>query len=417
MTECEIQSVAFGGEGVAKVDGFVLFIPFTLPKERVEVKITEKKSRFARASLQKILNPSPHRTAAPCPYFTNCGGCQLQHASYLEQLDLKRQFVEDALTRIGKISFPIPPVIGSSSSFGYRRHITLQLEYMNDSWEMGFASQEGSFLPIKQCLLFDEPNGSIAAYIHKHLKNLPQNLPGRLKILKNEPGYVLAFSFPYSLEEETLSFFSSLANDPLFTAIAVQTPEQQYSWKEPSLSCSYGGLTFSYSPFSFIQNHAEQSEKIYLHVMNLIDSSKKILDLYCGIGITTLLLASLGKEVLGVEINPIAISHAKQNAIKNGRDPNIFICSSAEKSLGHISSFQPDAILINPPKTGVTPPVIKAIGNSLATKVLYISCHPPTLARDAKILEEKGFMLSHIQSFDMFPQTTHVETVAVFNRK
>lgn len=417
MTECEIQTVAFGGEGVAKVDGFVLFVPFTLPKERVQVKITEKKARFARASLEKVLEPNPHRIQPPCPYFTVCGGCQLQHADYLEQLNLKRRFVEDAFTRIGKLSFPIPPVIASSTSFGYRRHITLQLEYLENHWSLGFASQTGSFLPVNACLLFHELGDPILSHIEQALTKLPRNLPGRLKILKKEPGYVLAFSFPYSLEEATLSFFSSLAENSLFMGVIIQTPDKQYSWKKPSLECSYSNLSFSYSPFSFIQNHAEQSEKIYLHVVSLLSSSHKILDLYCGIGVTSLLLATLGKQVLGIEINPIAISYAKENANKNGCNPDIFLCESAEKALSYIASFEPDAILVNPPKTGVSPSVLKAIQSSLTNQIIYISCHPPTLARDAKILVDNGFALNHVQSFDMFPQTTHVETVAVFNRK
>jgi 23S rRNA (uracil1939-C5)-methyltransferase len=320
------------------------------------------------------------------------------------------------LQRIGKISYPIPPVLASETLFGYRRHISLQLEYKDDKWQIGFSSINGNFLPIKSCLLFHSLGDPVLTLLQEALKELPSSPAGRIKILKAPSGYVLAFSFPYSLEEDSLSFFSTLAKNSLFIGICLQTPSQELSWKNPDLFYTYKDLTFSYSPFSFIQNHEEQSARIYEHVVNLLEPSSKILDLYCGIGITTLLLSKRNKQVLGIEINPVAISHAKENAKRNGLNPEIFICASADNATEEIASFAPDAILVNPPKTGLSPLVQKSLAFPSIKKIVYISCHPPTLARDCLTLTSQGFSLSHVQSFDMFPQTTHVETVVVFSR-
>ena len=161
--QCVIDNVAFGGEGVARKDKLVIFTPFTLPGETVELDIYQKKSNFARAHLQKVLHPSPNRIPAPCPYFTTCGGCQLQHSSYPYQLELKKRFVEDSLMRIGKISFSIPPVTASTDPFSYRKHISLQIQCIENTWQLCFTSNTASFLPVQSCLLFHLPEDPILA--------------------------------------------------------------------------------------------------------------------------------------------------------------------------------------------------------------------------------------------------------------
>ena len=416
MTTCEIQTIAFGGDGVAKINGLAVFIPFTLPAEQVNIEITQKKSRFARGRLTTIITSSPHRISPPCPYFGSCGGCQLQHSDYPYQLEIKRKFVEDSLNRIGKLYCFIPPVVPSTTSFGYRRHISLQLEFTHGSWRFGFASYTGTFLPIQYCLLFDSEENTLLSNLEKTLSSLPPNLPGRLKILKSSSGYILAFSFSHILSPEELSIFTVLADLPSINGVIVQTADKEYSWKQTTLDCCYEEMTFSYSPFSFIQNHAEQSKNIYNYTLSLLQDAKKVLDLYCGIGISTLLLAKQNSQVLGIEINPIAIHHAQENAIRNGFSKDLFICASADTASSYLSSFSPEAVLVNPPKIGLSSSVIQSLITSSAKKIIYISCHPPTLARDCALFAAQGFTLSNLQSFDMFPQTTHVETVVQLSR-
>ncbi|MES2199062.1 MAG: class I SAM-dependent RNA methyltransferase [Chlamydiota bacterium] len=410
-----IDNVAFGGDGVARKDKLVIFTPFTLPGELVELELYQKKSNFARAHLQKVLQPSPHRIPAPCPYFTTCGGCQLQHSDYPYQLELKKRFVEDSLTRIGKISFSVPPVAPSTDPFSYRRHISLQVQCIKNTWQLCFTSTSSSFLPVQSCILFHLPEDPILANLQKIMAklDLPASCEGRVKIIKTEKGYVVAFTFTQNLSKKDISFLSSCQELDTVIALTIHMPQEKISKGDLSLTFACNGLTFAYSPFSFLQNHVEQSTRIYLLILDLLQGSKKILDLYCGIGVSTLLLAQTGKDVMGIEVNPKAIELAKENAKLNNLPHVPFFCSSVEDSAAkHIKAILPDAILVNPPKTGLDPIVKEALSHPCLKQVVYVSCHPPTLARDLAYLQTLGFTLQSIKSFDMFPQTTHVETVA-----
>lgn len=419
MTECLIDNVAFGGDGVARKDGLVIFTPFTLPGEVVELEIYKKKSNFANARLQKILQPSPHRTQPPCPYFGSCGGCSLQHSSYAHQLELKKKFVEDSLARIGKINFSIPPVVPSTDPFSYRRHISLQIEYTSNIWQLCFKDISNSPLPVNSCLLFHLPNDPILANLQKIIEKLDLNLSceGRAKILKVDTGYIIAFTFSHNLSKKSISLLSSCRSIPSILGVIIHMPQEQIKLGDFSLTFTCNELTFAYSPFSFLQNHAEQSSRIYLRLLSLLQDSTKILDLYCGIGVSTLLLAKTGKEVLGVEINPEAIFLAKENALLNNLPQVSFFCSSVDASTEKLmNTFLPDALLVNPPRTGLDPIVKQAFTHPCLKKIVYVSCHPPTLARDLAYLQQIGFSLQSVESFDMFPQTTHVETIACLTR-
>lgn len=414
MPSCKIESVAFGGDGVARSEGLVIFIPFTLPEETVTASIYQKKKNFARGSLKEITAKSPHRITPPCSYFSKCGGCQLQHASYPHQLELKKKFVEDSLTRIGKISFPVPAVAPSSDPFSYRRHISLKIQKPNGKWQLCFASIEGDPLAIYSCLLFHTPNDSILEELQKKISKLDPLAPffGRLKLIKIDDGYVAAFSFENSLSQKEEAAISSLYSDTSLKGLYIETPAKKSEVGHVNLSFTCNDLHFSYSPFSFVQNHKEQSEKIYELILSLLKDRKKVLDLYCGIGVSSLLLAKEDKEVIGIEINPYAIEMAKENANKNNLSTVQFFCSAAEDSSEElIKEFTPDSALVNPPRTGLDLAVRQSLCFPSIRQIVYVSCHPPTLARDLAFLQTEGFILETLQSFDMFPQTTHVETV------
>ncbi|MBS0628130.1 MAG: 23S rRNA (uracil(1939)-C(5))-methyltransferase RlmD [Verrucomicrobia bacterium] len=419
MTECLIDNVAFGGDGVARKDGLVIFAPFTLPGEVVELEIYKKKSNFANAHLQKVLKPSPHRIPAPCPYFGSCGGCALQHSSYPYQLELKKKFVEDSLSRIGKINFSIPSVVPSTDPFSYRRHISLQIEYTSNIWQLCFKDLSNRSLPINSCLLFHLPKDPILADLQKVVAKLDliPSCEGRAKILKVDNGYVIAFTFSHNLSKKNISLLSSCKTIPSVLGIILHMPQEQIKFGDFSLTFTCHGLTFAYSPFSFLQNHAEQSSRIYLRLLSLLQDSTKILDLYCGIGVSTLLLAKAGKQVTGIEINPEAIRVAKENALLNNLSSVSFFCSSVDSSTENLmNTCLPDALLVNPPRTGLDPIVKQAFTHPCLKKIVYVSCHPPTLARDLSYLQQIGFSLQSVESFDMFPQTTHVETIACLTR-
>ena len=422
MNRCSIHNVAFGGDGVGRIYGLAVFVPFTLPNELVEVEIIQKKKNFAKAKLQTIVEKSPDRVTPPCPYFGKCGGCQLQHASYPLQLQLKQKFISDSLTRIGNIHYPVPPVHPSSTPFGYRRHISLKLKLSGKSFKLGFATVEGSHLPIYSCLLL-EPEHSIIPFLQDVFSKVDPTLPlseSIIKIIKHSQGrYLIACSLLSPLpskEQENLK--NALSSNPSIAGWILKTPTQVLESGDIHPFFIHNDLTFTYSPFGFMQNHPEQSGHIYDWTLKSASSSKKVLDLYCGIGISSLLLAKSGKKVIGVELNPISIELAKQNAQQNHIEGSEFICDSAEGSTRKIlKSFTPDTLILNPPKAGIAPEILKEIKSSSIQTILYISCNPPTLARDLAHLINEGFIIEDLQAFDMFPQTTHVEVTAKLARK
>ncbi|MBM3198640.1 MAG: class I SAM-dependent RNA methyltransferase [Chlamydiae bacterium] len=415
MTRLLVDSVAFGGEGVGRQDRLVHFIPFTLPGEEVEIEIQQKKKQFIRARLLKVLKEHPQRVPPPCPYFFTCGGCQLQHASYAYQLEIKRSFLQDAFLRIGKIPLSIPPVIPSTRIFDYRQHITLQLLLVDDRWQLCFSSLDHQPLAIQTCLLFLELKDPFLANLQQALSSLSPILSfqGRLRILKGEQGYIGAFvpSLPFSPEEEH-SLYQSLS--PFFVDIFFYQSHQPL---QPRLTLSYQGLHIHYSPFAFLQNHQEQSSAIYNSLPDLFQGCHTLLDLYCGVGISSLILAQKGHLVVGVEINQDSLSCARDNAGHNGYSIEFHLASAEASTKDLLQKVNPDGILVNPPKEGLSPLVRESLLAPSVQTMVYISCHPATLARDCHFFTTQGWVIDYVQGYDMFPQTTHLETVVKLVRK
>ncbi len=419
MTRCQIDRIAFGGDGIGRIDQYVVFVPFTAPGDIVEVSYVKKKKSFAQAKLLKIVSPGPDRVPPPCPVYGTCGGCQLQHLSYAGQLESKRAFIQESLQRIGKISFPVPPVIPSPVQYGYRRHIRLRCLSSDTQWTLGFTPHAGAdLLPIRACPLFEEDSRGFLSTLQDLFAELLPNpsAEGSVKIFKTEnSSYLVSFEFAQHFPQGLQTLCSKLLSSPLCQGIACRTSTESFTLGNPELFFSSNGLRITASPFGFIQNHPDISEKIYEYILSYIESSNRILDLYCGIGITSLLCAKRGLQVLGIEMNEQAVACAQQNAILNYIENAEFRCSTIEACVREVlSSFLPDCILINPPRIGIEKQALIKI--ACARKLVYVSCYPPTLARDLQILLACGYSIQSVQGFDMFPQTTHVETVVFLEK-
>lgn len=324
---CQIATIAFGGDGVAHLPK-TLFIPFTAPGDHIEAEIIQEKPRFMRGEMVSLIEAGPQRTSPRCPYYGRCGGCQLQHLTYPAQLEAKKQFVIDALKRIGGHSVEVE-MVGAEQQWEYRRHITLH----TDGEKIGFYAKDNKTLvDIDQCPLYGAP-------------------------FKKRAGRQM---------------------------------------KETSLSCL--GMELEATPEAFVQAHPEMMEKLYRAILAIASPFPAVLDLYCGIGAITLLLARQGLHVHGVDTNQRAISLAHQNAKHNGLRAT-FSCMDAAKAL----PTQAPLVICNPPRTGLH------FYASFPDDILYISCMPSTLARD--IARLKGYTIASVQAFDLFPQTTHVETL------
>jgi len=402
-----VQTLAFGGEGILRHEGQVVFVPFTAIGDVVEVEVREIKKSFARAKLLRVLESSKERIAAPCQHFATCGGCQLQHLEYASQLKAKHEWVEQALKRIGGLDLKVQPVIGAQDQWGYRRVVKLRfgadlkLSYVN-------AESNGQ-VAIESCPIFSSNTqlwSDLNAFLHTLLEGA--HCSGQLTLYRADNENYVAFVKSEGSEkvEARVELPASVKG------CLIKSAGRTRSVGDVNLGFEQHGLTFSYTPLCFVQNHAEQSAKISAQVIELVVASgaKEVLDLYCGFGISAIALAKKGMNVTAIESNPESIRMAKLNAKKNSAHVE-WVCDDVTKVLKSALKKRPGAIIVNPPRTGLAPSVAKTLATSRVPQIVYVSCMPQTLARDLKVICEAGYKVAECQPYDMFPQTTHVETV------
>jgi 23S rRNA (uracil1939-C5)-methyltransferase len=418
----EVQDLAFGGFGVIRHEGLVIFVPFTAPGDRIVCRVTKCKKNFAEGEIVEILQKGTSRISPLCPHYGRCGGCQLQHLNYAAQLKYKQNSVKDALTRIGGFSFSEVPVIsGAEAQWSYRRHVTLSLHLNSGGhFSAGYvAADHYSFLEISQCPIFVDPKDPLIHQVQTVAEALqadPGN-EGRVVIMKHQhqipDRYVLLFHFKHLPANALNVLKKALEENKNWSGIQLKAPRYNQALGDSTLQCRMDSLTFSFSPEAFIQNHPEQSLAIYRKICSIAETSPAgvILDLYCGIGISSLMIAKAGKKVLGVESNAEAVKLANDNAKMNGISTARFIKADVKDVvLNLLKKESPGMVLINPPRIGLEKSVRDAFLEGMPNEIIYVSCMPSTLARDLKELSAKYEILS-CTAYDMFPQTAHVETL------
>jgi tRNA/tmRNA/rRNA uracil-C5-methylase (TrmA/RlmC/RlmD family) len=348
-----IEDIGFGGEGVGRMGEFVVFVPFVAPGETVEVELTEVKKRFGRARLIHMLEASPERVAAPCRYFGACGGCQYQHLAYPEQLRIKRKQVGDLFERI----IPCP------SPYGYRNRLMIRSQW--DKFKQGLNI---GFIRADSRLVVDVEECKIA-----------------------EP----------ALNEEILRV---RRHPPPKGGIKVVLRVAAEGWAVPA--------------DSFFQNNFFLLPQLVETVRGRLRESgaRYLIDAYCGVGFFSVEMAEMVEEFVGVEVDVAAIKAARQNAAAHGRTNGQFLAGRTEdllpRLLGRFDARQ-SAVILDPPRTGCPPELLQALRKAAPRQIIYVSCHPATLARDLNVLcAENVFEVSKIVPLDMFPQTQHVECVA-----
>lgn len=415
MINGTIETIAFGGEGILRDQGHVIFVPFTAPGDQATVEIVSQKKQFAKGKLLSLNTPSPLRTTPSCPYFGTCGGCQLQHLNYTAQVDVKKRFIVDALERIGKISHPDFSVTPATKQWAYRRHIRLHLKKESNGFSAGYyALDNRTHIPIQQCPIFTDPDSKLFSHIKEFLKGLPNNgiEEAHLRIIKTPANqYLLAFDFaPHFPDSLVLNKLP-----PQCIGAIVRSPTQQKEFGKVKCFIEIHGIKAQFSPFGFVQNHPEQNEKLYSAILKAIpENATHLLDLYCGIGLISLLCAKQNIRTTGVESHPETIALARVNAETNGSPSARFICGKVEKEgIRCLREEKPDVVLCNPPRAGIDETILEALIEHKPHTLIYVSCMPGTLARDLSKLIQGGYRLEQIEAFDMFPQTTHVETVAL----
>jgi len=391
--ELDITTVAFGGDGIGRVDNFVVFVPFVIGGERVEVEIVDVKRRFATADLVRVITPSPRRVEPRCPYYARCAGCQYQHVEYAHQLELKRGQIRDVFERIGKIANPpIDPVAGSPREYHYRNKIVV-----HGPGKPGFWTMRGrSIIGIERCpIAREEVNAKLAEVAQQSLENV------HVTIRSNSAGEVWQYT-------ETRRP-SSVWDEPEATE---EAPVTQSMIAETVL-----GKELRVPLGSFFQVNRDVIELALVHARKIFaDSGCKILvDAYCGVGLFALMLADLAGHVYGIEEDARAIQAANENAQRLGLTGYDFYPGRTERLLFYTlrqCKLDDTCLILDPPRSGCAPAVLKTLREHKPRKIIYVSCAPPMLARDVKALLKSGYKLQRVTPFDMFPQTAHCEAVA-----
>lgn len=413
-----VLNLSSEGQGILRDNHLVVFVPFTAPGDRVRYETVHRKKNFSQGKLLQVLQPSPVRTTPLCRYFGHCGGCQLQHITYEAQLETKRHLIEDAFKRIGKFrDISVQPVEPAKINWAYRRHVTLKIKAEEKTLSAGYVAMDNlSILRIEHCPIFISENNPAIQEVqdllkHFSAKNFSEGSAVLFKTSSDQ--YILSLYFKSSVNFPPDLIDNFLKNSK-WIGVILQIQEQKMTWGTTTALMQIEGMSFICSPEVFTQNHPEQSLKIYQKISEIAAQSpgSKIFDLYCGVGISSALLAKQGHHVVGVEYNPLSIKFAKENAQINGLATCRFLQGDVEQVLkNHLKKENADLILVNPPRTGLAPQVVVEILKRNPKEILYVSCMPSTLARDLNLFCAQGYKISHIQPYDMFPQTYHVETL------
>ena len=408
--ETKITALENEGKGVCKVGGMIVFVPKTLPGEKVRIRITEIKKNFARGKIVEILNPSPKRLESKCPYYDECGGCNLRHQSTSENLIFKKEKVENALKRIGKIDAKVDDVIPSLKDDNYRNKVSFKVE--NDN--IGFY-REGTYqlINIDYCLLVENEINDALVVVKRYLSNNENSI--KTVTIKHSNAMSEILIDIYSLNDKDIKILDYLLTniDDLKTVIF----NDKVVYGNGYISQISNGLMFNCSAKSFFQINSNSAEKLYSIAIKLANLNKKdiVLDLYCGTGTITSIVAGHAKKVIGIEIVEEAVLNAKENLKINNINNVQFICGDAAKEITKIKE-RIDVIFLDPPRKGVDRKAIAVMKKLLPKKIIYISCNPVTMARDLSYLSDL-YEVKKVIPVDMFPNTAHVECVTLLEKK
>ena len=411
----KFEKLVFGGDCLGRLpDGRAVFVPFTLPGEVAEIEITESKERFARGRIVTLLETSPDRIEAPCPYFTICGGCHYQHLDYAHQLNQKKELIKDQLERIGKLTaLPEIHITPSPLPFGYRNQAQFHptnLEGTENHPDLGFKRADSDeVLPIEKCLLVPVEINQLLAQMELE----PDSDLSRITIRIDSDGELMLVLAGESDEPPDLSI-----ELPVSSAYISPAGQNLNLSGNDALVYSVLEKEFLVSPESFFQVNLLVAEEMLRHVLSLVGNQQNlnILELFSGVGLFTRFLAAHASQLTAIESSPSACFNFVSNL---DEFDNISLYEGAVEEIlpGLVEQLKPvDLVVLDPPRAGLNPRARQALIDLDPKQIIYISCDPSTLARDLKHLTEAGFSLQTLHAFDMFPQTAHVETMTVLRR-
>lgn len=450
-----IDGLSHDGQGVGRIEQQVVFVPGALPGEQVRVRLVHRARRHCLAELQAVLDPSPDRRRPPCILAGRCGGCSIQHLAAPAQRHWKEDRVRQALSRIGGLDATVSPiplddvgsVSGSAPGLGYRNRATIPLERQEDGRLKAGFYRSGShrIVNMNHCPVLDPRLDRLIEPLKADLESSDWPVDANLS---GEGGLRhLALRLGHRSGECLITLISSHRDLPGLEALAgswmerwpevvgvclnlqpratntLMGPETEVITGRDWISDTFAGLRFRIGADTFFQIHPAEAEKVVALLLEALPSPESIggtvLDAYCGVGTFSLPLARAGHRVIGIEQQERSIEQARRNALSNGLEDRCRFQAGDVAALLQDSLQGVGALVLDPPRKGLDPAVLSIIETQPPRSVLYISCDPSTLARDlGQLCREDGpYRLDRVQPFDFFPQTSHVETVAVLQRR
>lgn len=441
----DIIDNGFGGEGIAKIDDFTIFVANAIKGEKVKIMIVKVLNSYAFGKIIEIIEKSEHRIVEDCETYKRCGGCVLRHVDYKETLKIKQNTVQNLVNKTLKNKLKVEEILGMNNPFHYRNKAQYPVGKDKDgNPTIGvFANRTHEIIPIKKCLIQNEQIEKVAKYIfsfivknnisiydEKTRKGLVRHIVTKIGIKTNEIMCIIVINGKELPKEKQLvgEIVEQFKNVKTIVK-NINTDNTNVILGKQNISIYGDGVikdkledfTFYISPLSFYQVNPIQAEKLYQLAIQEAAISKKdiVFDLYCGIGTISLFIAKYAKEVYGIEIIEEAVKNAKKNAKVNNIQNIEFISGDVEFILDKLinkNKIIPDIVMLDPPRKGLDRKSIENILEIKPKKLVYISCNPATLVRDLLLFEEQ-YEIKSIKPVDMFPFTSHVECVSVLELK
>ena len=434
-----IEGYGEGGMGVARIDGRVVFVHGALRGEKCRVLILKTLKSVAFAKVLEVIEPSSERITPDCPYFPRCGGCTYRHIHYEEELRLKKQRVQDNLSRIGGSDVTVEEILGARDTLRYRNKA--QYPVSKDGAVGFYRARTHEVIECEHCLLVKPEADAAAEALREYMQSCRvagydektgRGLVRHLYIRSNAAGEslvcVLVNGDKLPKEDRLVTLLRDAC--PKCTGIVLGTNTKKGNvilgdryrtlWGSDRLEDTLCGKTFRLSVPSFYQVNRIQAERLYAKAIEFagLTGQETVLDLYCGAGTITLALSDHAKKVLGAEIVPEAIDDARENAARNGVKNVEFFCGDASDVAKKLAreNLRPDVITVDPPRKGLAADVVESIAEMQPGRVVYVSCDSATMARDVKRLADLGYTAQRACAVDMFPRADHVETVVLLSK-
>jgi 23S rRNA (uracil1939-C5)-methyltransferase len=442
--ELTIDSLAYGGNGVARLNGFVVFVRRGLPGDTVRARVTKVQRRHAEALATEVLVPGTDRVAPPCAHYPACGGCRFQDLAYGAQLDAKARWVADSLQRLaGLAEPPLEPIEGAASQFGYRNKMEYSFTQLDDGPTLGFhkAGRWDEVLEIEKCWLTSDLGNAIRNTVREWAREEQlqaydqETQDGYLRHLVVREGrntgqalvqLVTARGERFDRERliEVLTQFPEVRSIhwSINRGVAeVTNLPTELLWGDDAIEERIGGLSFRVRPNAFLQTNTEMAERLYAIAREFaqLQGNETVYDLYCGIGTIGLSMAANALTVWGIEISEESVACAIENQELNAIGNAAFFAGNVGEVLRDLRdrAGDPDVVVVDPPRAGLAGKALKRLGEIGAPRIVYVSCNPTTLASDAKRLaDDYGYRLLRARPVDMFPHTPHVECVALLEK-